>query len=50
MAMALASLAAGLAAMWHAAESGRLLSLAFDAASHSTESGIVSLLKDLAGY
>lgn len=50
VAMALASLAAGLAAMWRAAESGRLLSLAFDAASHSTESGIVSLLKDLAGY
>ena len=50
VAMALAAMAAGLAAMWHAAESGRLLALAADAASHSTESGVVSLLKDLAGY
>lgn len=50
VAMALVSMAVGLAAMWHAAESGRLLSLASAAASHSSESGVVSLLKDLAGY
>ncbi len=50
VAMALAAMAIGLAAMWRAAESGRLLSLATAAASHSSESGVVSLLKDLAGY
>lgn len=50
VAMALAAMAIGLAAMWRAAESGRLLSLASAAASHSSESGVVSLLKDLAGY
>ncbi len=50
VAMALAAMAIGLAAMWRAAESGRLLSLATASASHSSESGIVSLLKDLAGY
>ena len=50
VAMALAAMALGLAAMWRVAESCRLLSLASAAASHSTESGVVSLLKDLAGY
>lgn len=50
VAMALAAMAAGLATMWHAAESGRLLALAASAASHSTESVVVCLLKDLVGY
>ncbi|WP_321970588.1 hypothetical protein [Paratractidigestivibacter sp.] len=50
VAMALVAMAAGLAAMWRAAESGRLLQLAMAAASHSSESGVVALLKDVVGY
>lgn len=48
--MALAAVCCGLAAMWHAARDGALLSKATAAASHSLGSGVVVALKDILGY
>lgn len=50
VAMALAAVCCGLAAMWHAARDGVLLSKAAGAASHSFSSGMVVALKDILGY
>ncbi len=50
VAMALVAVCCGLAAMWHAARDGALLSKATAAASHSLGSGVVVALKDILGY
>lgn len=50
IAMALAAVCCGLAAMWHAARDGVLLSKATSAASHGLSSGLVVALKDILGY
>lgn len=50
MAMALAAVCCGLAAMWHAARDGLLLSKAAQAASHGFAAGPVAALKDVLAY
>lgn len=50
VAMALAAVCCGLAAMWHAAREGLLLSKAAQAASHGFAAGPVAALKDVLAY
>lgn len=50
IAAAFSGLCLGLAAMWRAASSGKLLELATAAASHSFGVGIVAALKDIVAY
>ncbi len=50
VATAISALCLALAAIWRAASSGRLLTLACDAASHNLSAGMAAALKDIVGF